>query len=84
MVGVTIAWLNLLYFMVGDKLVEAENRVDLLLDFLKTIYKSDEMAESFESYIDFEKFKRSKNENIQNLLQIGIIHIKKLRKMGVS
>ena len=41
----------------GDKLIENEKGIDLLIEFLEGIYKKDSMADAWEKYTTFEKFR---------------------------
>ena len=41
----------------GDKLIDNEKGIDLLIEFLEGIYKKDSMADAWEKYTTFEKFR---------------------------
>ena len=43
---------------IGDKLEANADEIKVLLDFLRTIYEVDDMADSFEKYVKFEQLRR--------------------------
>ena len=49
----------------GDALEGEENGINILLDFLETIYGEDDMAEAYDKYVEFKSKKRKKDEPIQ-------------------
>ena len=53
---------------IGDKLTNNKDGLEELIKFLKTIYSSDEMADSYEKYVNFEKRVRKKEEKLQEFI----------------
>ena len=52
----------------GDSLEENEEGISGLLDFLRSIYDIDDMADSFSKYMKFEQLKREGNVSIQDFI----------------
>ena len=53
---------------IGDKLTNNKDGLEELIKFLKTIYSSDEMADSYEKYVNFEKRVRKKEEKLHEFI----------------
>lgn len=53
---------------VGDEIKNNVNGLEILLEFLDTIYKTDEMADSFQKYCTFERKERKKDEKISEFI----------------
>ena len=47
--------------------VRSNDGIKVLLEFLKEIY-DDDMADSFDKYVQFKNLKRKENENIQTFI----------------
>ena len=53
---------------IGDELENNEEGIKVLLEFLETIYDEDELADTYEKYVDFKKKKRRKDEPIHTFI----------------
>ena len=49
----------------GDELEDNPDGINLLLDFLETVYGEDDMAEAYDRYVEFKNKKRKNGESIQ-------------------
>ena len=49
----------------GDELEDNPDGINLLLDFLETVYGEDDMAEAYDRYVEFKNKKRKHGESIQ-------------------
>ena len=49
----------------GDTLEDNEKGIEDLIKFFKSIYETDELADSFEKYMNFEKLRRDSKTSVQ-------------------
>ena len=52
----------------GDELIDAEDGIEKLIEFLRTIYDTDHLADSFEKYMKFEKLRRDSGTTVQTFI----------------
>ena len=53
---------------IDDNILASEEGINTLLEFFRTIYKKDSLADGFEKYMSFERLRRSANTSIQDFI----------------
>ena len=66
----------------GDQLEDNENGIDVLLEFLERIYQKDSMADAWEKYVTFEKFKFDNKISMKQFLADWENQYHKLKNVG--
>ena len=67
---------------IGDKLEDNEHGIDELLKFLEGIYQKDSMADAWEKYISFEKFRCDEKTAIKQFIADWEDQYYKLKNVG--
>ena len=65
---------------IGDQLEGADDGIEILLKFLKGIYKTDDFADAFEVYIKFEEIERKSSETMNDFITRWDNIVAKLKK----
>ena len=66
----------------GDQLEDNENGIDVLLEFLEGIYQKDSMADAWDKYTSFEKFKFDNKISLKQFLADWENQYHKLKNVG--
>ena len=69
---------------IEEETLQSEDGLNKLLEFFETIYKKDSLADGFEKYISFEKFRRSANTPVQEFISEWNISYQKAVNIGGS
>ena len=69
---------------IGDQIKNNEKGLDVLLTYLESIYKKDDMADSFEKYCTFEKREKRRDEKIPEFIADWETLYAKTQKQGCT
>lgn len=73
---------NIQSHQIGDELEDNENSIDVLLEFLEGINQKDSMADAWDKYTSFEKFKFDNKISLKKFLADWENQCHKLKNVG--